>query len=261
MHILSTLIFSTSRPRYQHQRHNDQKSSLPFSRPHFSFLITGISPIPDWNIDNPLTLSCHKTSFYLSCVFLHVSTKSQPLIRLPNISLFHRNLLTQTWANRRFIMFFVVICASSQTTLHQRQVLETGFSTEFHSTPRSRHRTTIVWLHHSRSPPLFSHVPTFLCFLVCFSTYSPQYCATLSYYFLAMGLTMNCMLGVSRAGLHVLNIFYYIIVVVDLVKTCSLWLVPLMANLDLTGVASSCSVAAADRRWQPEYDILVGPCQ
>jgi hypothetical protein len=33
---------------------------------------------------------------------------------------------------------------------------------------------------------------------------------------------MNCMLGFPRAGLHVFNIFYYIIVVVDLVKKFSL---------------------------------------
>lgn len=154
-------------------------------------------------------------SRYLSCFFLDVSGELPPIPTIyhsstshgtPIVSLFsHSNphLFTQsqiqTWTTRRF--HYVLRGSFALSPNHPtstRQVLETGFlfyRSFIQHNPRSRHRTTIVWPYHSRSSTSPTLIPlslcrTFLCFLffsLCFSTYSPQYCATLSYYFLAVG--------------------------------------------------------------------------
>lgn len=60
-------------------------------------------------------MSCHKTPFYLSCFSLHVSAKSQPLIRLPQHFFISSKPPHSIMGKLAFhYVFLWLICASSQ---------------------------------------------------------------------------------------------------------------------------------------------------
>lgn len=154
-------------------------------------------------------------SRYLSCFFLDVSgelPQFQPstihLLPMEHPSFLCSHIQTLTSSlNLKFkhgqpgvfIMFFVVHLRSRQTTLHQHaRFWKPGFSftgvsfntTQDRAIEQQLSGRIILGVPH---PQLWflSHCVAHSCvsffFSLCFSTYSPQYCATLSYYFLAVG--------------------------------------------------------------------------
>lgn len=135
--------------------------------------------------------------------------RKEPLISLIRIE----QLFTQTWTNRRFVFLVVNLRLWPDHTCITRQVLETGLS--FLRSSFIQHITQDRAIEQQLSGCIILGVPLYCLIVsqlscVSFPVFNifPPYRATLSYYFLAMGLTMNiACLGSSLAGLHLNKIF------------------------------------------------------